>query len=187
MRRLLAVIAIISVAWISGCSVQSKPTMSISALETNESVQDLYPDVGILYDYFYEFNTWSPDEEERVQSAYQGMIRAIEKLKRKTIAGKTDYHRLLYFNEDMTEYWEVLREMLNAQTDLELLHENKHALALYRRVRADVDAILMRNNIRLQQTVDQMNAETYDAIRGDAIKMIKTMTPLFQKGAAFLL
>lgn len=192
MRQLMILVFAIFLAFtITGCGRQFTATdIKVSAIETRGSLSDLYPDAGLLYDFFTEYNAWTPTEEKMAMGYYSDMIRAIEKLERKIIAGQTDYHRLLYFTEDITDAWEGLRPMLDATVNAMLPTENdtiKYAVGLYRRVKADVDSIISRNNVNLAKARDDLDDATYAAIKEDTVDMVKTLVPFFQKGAAFLL
>lgn len=172
-----------------GCSgtFQAKKTTPVSSLEVVTGYASLTPEIGILYDYFTGFNAFTDAEADIAMKSYQGIIAAISKLKRKTTAGKVDYHRLLYFTEDVTEYWEDLRGVLNTHVETGLPGASPYADALYIRVRDDVDAMLALANVRLRAAEGAMDKAAYDQFREDAQNLISTMSPLFQKGVDILL
>jgi hypothetical protein len=169
---------------LTGCagSFQADKNYPVDSGGVTSAYDLMEPEVGILYDYFVGFNAFTAEEERKAEKAYQNMIVAILKIQKKTIAGKTDYHRLLYFLEDMTDYWQDLREVLDSHVKADLPGKNPFAEALYLRVSRDVDNMLTLVNIRLRQASDDMDGAMYSAFRQDAKNLISSLLPLFQKG-----
>ena len=176
---------------LAGCSgtFQQERSKQVGSLQVIGGYTVLERDIGVLYEYFNSYNAFSESEADTALRSYTGIISAIQKLKRKTTAGKTDYYRLLFFVEDVTEYWEDLRAVLNSQVEAGLDDDllTRAASALYLNVRDDVDNLLEVANIQLRVAEGEMDAATYAKFRDDAQNIIKAMSPLFQKGIDILL
>jgi len=172
-----------------GCSTmfQAKRTTPVESVHVTGGYAVIEEEVGLLYDYFRDYNAWTDAEEIQAETAYRGIIGLITKLQKKTVAGKVDYHRLLYFTEDFTEYWEDLKVPLDAHVAAELPGRNEYAEALYLRIRRDVDNMLELSNVRLRYAEGEMDKATYEQFRTDAQNIIKTISPLIQKGIDIIL
>ena len=174
---------------LAGCagSFQAQDTVPVDVSGTITSYEMVEPDVGVLYNWFTENNAFTPDEAASVQSSYDEIIRIIQKLREKTIAGQADYHRLLYATEDMTDAWQRLKPELQKQIDIVkpgTRMVDQFAISMWNRIKSDMDSLLQANNIRLKAARDGMDAATYAAFREDAKSIVKTLSPLLKSGIA---
>jgi len=177
--------------WIilGGCagSFQARDTVPVDTSITISTYDTAEGDVGVLYDWFVDNNAFIGSEADRVVGAYNEIIRVIQKLRAKTIAGQTDYHRLLYATEDMTDAWEILRPELDQQIEAvkpATRMVDQFAISMWSRLKSDMDALLQANNIRLKAARDGMDEATYEAFKRDAKDIVKTLSPLLKSGIA---
>ena len=174
---------------LSGCagSFVAQDTVPVDSSITINQYQIVEGDVGILYEWFAENNAFTSNEADSVAGAYNEIIRIIVKLRQKTIAGQTDYHRLLYATEDMTDAWEILRPELDKQVEAMKpvsRQVDQFAIAMWNRIRQDMDTLLQANNLRLKAAKDGMDAATYAAFKEDAKSIVNTLSPLIKSGFA---
>ena len=184
-------VCLIMLIWLimGGCagSFQAQDTVPVDVSGTIISYEMVEPDVGVLYNWFTENNAFTPDEAASVQSSYDEIIRIIQKLREKTIAGQADYHRLLYATEDMTDAWQKLKPELQKQIDIVkpgTRMVDQFAISMWNRIKSDMDTLLQANNIRLKAARDGMDAATYAAFKEDAKSIVKTLSPLLKSGIA---
>lgn len=166
---------------LSGCGSMIADSVPVQADKPISVFRSLSPDAGKLYTYFRDNNTWSPTEAVTAKTAYDDLVRAFAKLEKHVISGEVEYHRLLYFNEDVTSSWLRLRPLLDEQVDAELPGANQYAESLYRYVRAAVDAMLTDNNIRLAAAKDEMDGNARSELLADAKQLYSVISPLLSK------
>lgn len=184
-------ICVIMLIWfiLGGCSASgffhAQDTVPVDTSITINQYQVAENDVGVLYEWFSENNAFTPDEAARVQGAYDEIIRIIQKLRAKSIAGQADYHRLLYATEDMTAAWQILWPELDKQIEAvkpATRQVDKFAISMWNRIKQDMDTLLQANNIRLKAARGEMDAATYAAFKEDAKSIVNTLSPLIKSG-----
>jgi len=179
---------------LSSCAGSFKADLNnpVDAAINIGQMQTIQKDAGVLYDWFMVNNAFSVDEGRKVLGYYDEMIRVMEKLRTKAVAGQVDYHRLLYAVEDLTDAWEDLRPELQMQVDIVGSDqpgrlEDRLAISMWNRLSNDMDSILGNANATLKNAKGELDAATYAAFKKDAQGIIKTLSPLVKTGLGGLI